>query len=78
MDEKMTAVEWLIKNIPQRFANALANECRDEIEQAKRMEKQQIKDAINYALDEDGHTGDWRITFINSYLEKISDAKDEK
>ena len=40
-----TAVEWLIKNIPQRFANAFMNECIDVIEQAKQMEKEQIMNA---------------------------------
>lgn len=41
-----TAVEWLIENLPQRFSNALKNECTDIIEQAKQMEKRQMLDAI--------------------------------
>ena len=25
-----------------------------------------------HALDEDGHTGDWKIGFVNNYYDKIS------
>ena len=32
--------------------------------------KQQITDAMTHALDEDGHTGDWKIKFINDYYER--------
>ena len=39
--EKMTAIEWLVDNLPIRFKNALINECSEEIEQAKQMEKEQ-------------------------------------
>jgi len=60
----MTAVQFLINSIitgkvpPTLF------------EQAIEMEKKQLSDAINYALDEDGHTGDWKIKFINDYYER--------
>ena len=36
-------------------------------EQAKAMEQQQIKDAVIYGLDEDGHTGDWKISVAQNY-----------
>jgi len=32
--------------------------------------KKDITDAMLYALDEDGHQGDWRIKFINDYYER--------
>jgi hypothetical protein len=35
------------------------------------MEKDQIAKAIMYALDEDGHTGDWKVKFINDYIDKL-------
>jgi hypothetical protein len=41
----MTAVEWLINNLPERFKNAIINTCTEEIEQAKQMEKEQIINA---------------------------------
>jgi hypothetical protein len=42
----------------------------DTIEEANKIQKQMIIDAIMYALDEDGHTGDWKIKFANDYYEK--------
>jgi hypothetical protein len=38
--------------------------------QAKEIEKQQIKDAVIYGLDEDGHTGDWKISVAQKYYNK--------
>ena len=38
---EQTAVEWLVSKLPQRMLNYL----KEEIEQAKEMEKQQIIDA---------------------------------
>ena len=37
----MTAVEWLINNLPERFKNAIINTCVEDIEQAKKMEEKQ-------------------------------------
>lgn len=34
-------------------------------------EKKQIIDAMMYALDEDGHTGDWKIKFVETYYNKM-------
>lgn len=42
---KQTAIDWLVQNLPERFRNAIANECMEEIEKAKDMEWQQICDA---------------------------------
>jgi hypothetical protein len=43
-----SAIEWLIENIPQRFANALKNECQDLILEAKKIERDQLfKEFIN-------------------------------
>ena len=38
---KQTAVEWLVSKLPQRMLNYL----KEEIEQAREMEKQQIVEA---------------------------------
>jgi len=35
------------------------------------LEEKAIKDAIMYSLDEDGHTGDWKIGFANEYYNKL-------
>ena len=46
----MTAVDWLLENLPLRYKNAILNTCQEEINQAKAMEKEQIIDAF-----EDGY-----------------------
>ena len=40
----MTAIDWLIDNLPERFKNAMINECQDEINKAKQIEKEQMID----------------------------------
>ena len=35
-------------------------------------EERTIKDAIRHSLDEDGHTGDWKIKFAEDYYDKLS------
>jgi hypothetical protein len=71
--ERMTAVEWLwneIDNlIPYQDINK-AQQFNGLLEQAKEMEKQQMKDAVIYGLDEDGHTGDWKISVAENYYIK--------
>ena len=42
----MTAVDWLLENLPLRYKNAILNTCQEEINQAKAMEKEQIIDAF--------------------------------
>lgn len=39
------------------------------------LEEKTIKDAIIYSLDEDGHTGDWKIKFADNYLKKLKDGE---
>lgn len=41
-------------------------------------EKRRIIDAIMYALDEDGHTGEWKIKFAKDYYDKISKETQEE
>ena len=57
----LTAVDWLLENIPQRFANALKNECEDIILGAKQIEKEQIIKAHGlkyYDLNEETVNGE--------------------
>jgi tetrahydromethanopterin S-methyltransferase subunit B len=61
--ERMTAVEWFYQRI-------LAEDIKEIFEQAKAMEKEQIVNAMMHSLDEDGHTGDWKIKFVNDYYNK--------
>ena len=61
--ERQTAVEWFYQRI-------LAENIKEVFEQAKEIEKQQMKDAVLYGLDEDGHTGDWKINVAENYYIK--------
>lgn len=65
-----TAVEWLAKTYLQ--TNKID---RFDIEVAEQIEEQRIKDAIMYALDEDGHTGEWKIKFANDYINNLKQTK---
>jgi hypothetical protein len=35
------------------------------------LEKNQIINAMLHALDEDGHTGDWKIKFVETYYNTV-------
>ena len=59
-----TAVGWIEDNIQ---SDMTFMEIMGLIRQAKAMEQQQIKDAVIYGLDEDGHTGDWKISVAQKY-----------
>jgi len=63
-----SAVDWLYQELTSIWYDKKSS--THIFEQAKEMEKQQLADAMNHALDEDGHTGDWKIKFINDYYIK--------
>jgi hypothetical protein len=66
----MTAVGWLIKTYLQ--TKKIDN---FDLEVAEKMEEQKLREAIMYALDEDGHTGDWKIKFANDYINNLKQTK---
>jgi len=61
----MTPVARLAQYIRERhetnesFENMVAN--------LQQIEKDNIKRAVLYSLDEDGHTGDWKLAFAEKY-----------
>ena len=72
---QQTAVEWLVNKIYMVIPNEERNFLEGLKEQAKAIEEQRIKDAIMYALDEDGHTGEWKIKFANDYINNLKQTK---
>ena len=75
--QKQTAVEWLSMELQKVMGTDIFYySIKEQVEQAKQMEKEQIIEAIMYALDEDGHTGDWKIKFANDYYKKINEGYD--
>ena len=71
---KQTAVQFLVMKYHQR-QGVLKD---DDIEQAKSMEWYQMRDAVMYGLDEDGHTGDWKIDVAESYYIKTFMGENNK
>ena len=69
---QQTAVEFLLTelDIAKLIAREKLTMAAEVVRQAKAMEEKQIKEAIMYALDEDGHTRDWKIKFASDYYKK--------
>ncbi len=66
--KSMTAAEWLFQELwetPKDKLNWYAI-----LKKAKEIEKEHIINAMLHSLDEDGHTGDWKIKFVNDYYDK--------
>jgi hypothetical protein len=65
----MTAVGRLAVYVRDRYETSQNFE--NFISNLIQQEKKQIIDAMMYALDEDGHTGDWKIKFVETYYNKM-------
>jgi len=63
---QQTAVEWLMDRIKNQHLYGFTP-LHELEEQGKAIEQQNIKDAVIYGLDEDGHTGDWKISVAQKY-----------
>jgi len=63
---QQTAVEWFAL----RYHHRQGYLSQEDITEANKMFEQQIKDAVIYGLDEDGHTGDWKISVAQNYYNK--------
>jgi hypothetical protein len=47
----MTAIEWLLENLPIRYKNAILNDCIEQIKEAKEMEYEQKKEiALHFMM----------------------------
>lgn len=73
----MTTIQKLIKTFDSLhkngndYENLINTIMRDELERSLADEESMIKSAIMYALDEDGHTGEWKINFAKRYYDMI-------
>jgi len=59
---KQTALDWFIENLPNRFKNAILNECGEEIKKAKAMEQQ--KKLITEIMEADAKDGLYEYTWV--------------
>jgi len=66
---QQTAVEWIVSEV-NKDCHTSTYFHPDLISKAISIEKEQIINAMLYALDEDGHTGEWKIKFVNDYYNK--------
>ena len=60
MENKQTAVEWLIKRYEEKIGKSISNIMEDEIKQAKAMEREQIDDLIDKISSLTGYLKLWR------------------
>jgi len=65
--KRQTAVQWLT----QRYHERQGYLSQEDLQNGAAMEQKQLKDGMMYALDEDGHTGDWKQRFVNTYYEQM-------
>ena len=66
-----TAVEQLmIDSFGENFRMTVNDYQLNAFQNALEIEEAQIKDAVIYGLDEDGHTGDWKISVAQKYYNK--------
>lgn len=65
--EQQTAMQHLIKWLEAGWKDEDVESIIKKCNQLLLMEKNQIIDAMLYALDEDGHTGEWKIKFVTNY-----------
>lgn len=63
---RMTPVERLAQYIKDRYDTNESFEIL--VQNLREQEKNNIKQAVLYALDEDGHTGDWKLAFAEKYF----------
>lgn len=62
---KMTAVDYMIEELLK------GTHFMEVCVMAKSLEREQLEKAMMHALDEDGHTGDWKNKFIKDYISKL-------
>jgi hypothetical protein len=55
-----TAISELMKDLVQ-------NDMQVDFAKYLQMERDQIQDAVIYGLDEDGHTGTWKLSVAQNY-----------
>lgn len=73
----MTAVEYIYRWFNDN-PECTYQEADMAFRRAIEMEKFELQKAMMYALDEDGHTGDWKVHFVNSYVNKLYDTRPEQ
>ena len=74
MENKKTAMEWFMENLPNRLRNSILNGYRETLDTAIQMEKEQIETAI----DECRHNYKHSDNYFNETYGKQTDRNDTK
>jgi hypothetical protein len=75
--KEMTTIQKLIKTFDSLekggndYEKLISVVMREELERSLADEEFMLKTAIMYALDEDGHTGEWKVNFAKRYYDML-------
>ena len=69
----MTPVERLAQYVRERHGSNISFE--NFVSALKQQEKASVQQAVLYSLDEDGHTGDWKLSFAERYYREKYDIQ---
>ena len=53
--------------VTQMIEDMVKNGFRIDFSKYLKMERDQIQNAVMYGMDEDGHTGDWKLSVAQNY-----------
>ena len=62
-----TAFEWFLKNLPERFKNAIHNTCQEEIQKTRELEKSQIISGVEHGCSDWGSSKDAEQYYNQTY-----------
>lgn len=67
MSHKTAVEQLMIDSFGENFRMTVNDYQLNAFQNALEIEEAQIKDAVIYGLDEDGHTGDWKLSVAQKY-----------
>ena len=70
MAQKTAVEQLMIDFFGENFRMTVNDYQLNAFQNALEIEEAQIRDAVIYGLDEDGHTGDWKISVAQNYYKK--------
>lgn len=69
-DTSINSNESVVEKIYEMLEKGKVSELAEMKEWFKVEEEKVLQRAIMYALDEDGHTGDWKVKFAKKYYKE--------
>lgn len=72
----MTPIQELMNHLIE-FDYFIGDDLIIKYRELIRKERIMIQQAMLHALDEDGHTGEWKVEFINNYCNNLQTTKNK-